>query len=133
MLKPLISAISAGCPCICKLSEVSVQTSLVLKKIIEEFTDPSGQYVRCVFGGVAHATALLNLTTKLGVVFYTVRSPLHRSVASLGATAHCTTLLPSAGATRTNHVLFGAHRAIRWSARSSTRSARRALLRASSR
>jgi acyl-CoA reductase-like NAD-dependent aldehyde dehydrogenase len=84
MLKPLISAISAGCPCICKLSEVSVQTSLVLKKIIEEFTDPSGQYVRCVFGGVAHATALLNLTAKLGVVFYTVRSPLHRSVASFG-------------------------------------------------
>jgi acyl-CoA reductase-like NAD-dependent aldehyde dehydrogenase len=34
MLKPLISAVAAGCPCVCKLSEISVKTSIVLKHMV---------------------------------------------------------------------------------------------------
>lgn len=34
LLKPLISAVAAGCPTVCKLSEVSIKTSLVLKKMV---------------------------------------------------------------------------------------------------
>merc|ERR1712087_738954 len=67
VIKPLASAIAAGCPCVIKLNEVSPHTSELLLKSIDKYLD--SKFVRVVYGGVEQATALLR--QKYGVIFYT--------------------------------------------------------------
>lgn len=67
VIKPLASAIAAGCPVVVKLNELCEQTSAVLQELLERYLDPA--YVRCVYGGVPQATALLE--QRFGVIFYT--------------------------------------------------------------
>ncbi|TAQ90205.1 hypothetical protein B7494_g1460 [Chlorociboria aeruginascens] len=66
-LCPLIGAIAAGCTGVLKPSEVSPATAMVLKKIVEEYLDPSAYAV--VNGGALEATALLD--EKWDKIFYT--------------------------------------------------------------
>jgi len=80
-LGPLIGAIAAGCTGILKPSEVSPATAMVLKKIVEEYLDPSAFAV--VNGGVAETTALLN--EKWDKIFYTGNSAVGTIIAKKAA------------------------------------------------
>jgi aldehyde dehydrogenase (NAD+) len=64
---PLIGAISAGNTCVVKPSEFSVNTSIVIDKIIKDTFDP--KYVACVTGGVEVSQKVLN--NKYDYIFYT--------------------------------------------------------------
>jgi len=57
VFKPLVSAIAAGCPALVKLCEVNVESSRVMKELLERYCDP--KYVQVVYGGVPQSTALL--------------------------------------------------------------------------
>lgn len=66
-LGPFIGAIAAGCTGVLKPSEVSPASAMVLKKIFEEYLDPSAYTV--VNGAIPETTALLN--EKWDKIFYT--------------------------------------------------------------
>jgi len=66
-LGPLVGAIAAGCCAVLKPSEVSPNTAMVMKKIVEESLDPNAYAV--VNGGVEESTTLLK--EKWDKIFYT--------------------------------------------------------------
>ncbi|KAI6710866.1 hypothetical protein JHW43_006597 [Diplocarpon mali] len=66
-LGPLIGAIAAGCTGILKPSEVSPASAMVMKKIVEEYLDPSAYAL--VNGAIPETTALLD--EKWDKIFYT--------------------------------------------------------------
>ncbi|PBP18596.1 fatty aldehyde dehydrogenase [Diplocarpon rosae] len=66
-LGPLIGAIAAGCTGVLKPSEVSPASAMVMKKIVEEYLDPSAYAV--VNGAIPETTALLD--EKWDKIFYT--------------------------------------------------------------
>eukprot|EP00392_Amoebophrya_sp_AT5.2_P009864 g9892.t1 len=75
-IKPLVTALAAGCPVLLKLNEVCEQTSLAMQKGLAEYVDP--RFVRTVFGGVPQATALLQ--HRFGQIFYTGNETVGRIV-----------------------------------------------------
>ena len=66
-LSPAIAAIAAGNTVILKPSEIAVETSLVLAKILNEAFDPA--FFKVVEGGVLETTQLLN--EKFDKIFFT--------------------------------------------------------------
>ena len=80
-LGPLIGAISAGCTGVLKPSEVSPNAAMVLKKIVEEYLDPSAYAV--VNGAIPETTALLN--EKWDKIFYTGNSQVGTIIAKKAA------------------------------------------------
>jgi aldehyde dehydrogenase (NAD+) len=67
LLSPLIGAIAAGNRAVIKPSEVSVETSKIIAKIISETFEPS--VVACIEGGVEETTRLLD--NRFDHIFYT--------------------------------------------------------------
>ncbi|CAD7941902.1 unnamed protein product [Amoebophrya sp. A120] len=69
-IKPLVTAIAAGCPVVLKLNEICEQTSLAMQNGLAKFLAGfSSTYVQTVFGGVAQTTKLLQYP--FGMIFYT--------------------------------------------------------------
>lgn len=80
-LGPIVGAIAAGCTAVLKPSEVSPATAMVLKKIFDEYLDPSAYSV--VNGGVVESTALLN--EKWDKIFYTGNPTVGKIIAKKAA------------------------------------------------
>lgn len=66
-LGPLIGAIAAGCTAVIKPSEMAPHSAMVMKKILEEYLDPTAY--TCVNGSIPETTALLD--QKWDKIFYT--------------------------------------------------------------
>ncbi|CAD7958913.1 unnamed protein product [Amoebophrya sp. A25] len=66
-IKPLVTAIAAGCPVVLKLNEICHETSCAMQKGLKEYVDEN--FVRTVFGAVEHTTELLR--HRFGHIFYT--------------------------------------------------------------
>ena len=80
-LGPVIGAIAAGCTAVLKPSEVSPASAMVLRKIFEEYLDPSAYAV--VNGGIPETTALLN--EKWDKIFYTGNAQVGTIIAKKAA------------------------------------------------
>ncbi|KAL0477669.1 aldehyde dehydrogenase [Acrasis kona] len=68
VIKPLAGALSAGCVCIVKPSELSANVSKLLSELISKYLDP--QVVRVVQGAVLETTTLLE-SCRFDHIFYT--------------------------------------------------------------
>ena len=100
VIKPLASALAAGCCVLVKLSEVCEHTSALLGRLLEAYLDP--RVVRCVRGGVPQATEVLR--QKFDTIFYTGNTQVGRVVMRAAAEHLCPCVLELGGK---NPVLVG--------------------------
>lgn len=75
-LGPVVAAIAAGCTVILKPSELTVHSSSLLSKLINENFDP--QYFIAVEGGIPETTALME--QKFDMIFFTGSVPVGKIV-----------------------------------------------------
>ena len=76
LISPLIGAIAAGNRAVLKPSEISLNTSRVIKKLIDENFDP--EFITCVEGAVPETTRLLE--NRFDYIFYTGNAHVGRIV-----------------------------------------------------
>ena len=81
VFEPLAGALAAGNTAVIKTSELAPNVSKVVKNLIEETF--SGQYVKCVEGGVQTVSELLSL--KFGYIFFTGSAQTGKTVMQAAA------------------------------------------------
>eukprot|EP00397_Hematodinium_sp_SG-2012_P030587 GEMP01032412.1.p1 GENE.GEMP01032412.1~~GEMP01032412.1.p1 ORF type:complete len:496 (+),score=87.60 GEMP01032412.1:101-1588(+) len=91
-VKPLASALAAGCPVCLKLSEISVHTSALLHQLFVKYLSNFGVVV--VFGSIPETTALLD--QRWGTIFYTGNTEVAKIVMR-AASAHLTPCILECG------------------------------------
>jgi aldehyde dehydrogenase (NAD+) len=77
VIKPLAGALSAGCTCLVKPSELSPTVSTLLAELIAKYMD--SRSVNVVLGGVPETTILLN-KCRFDHIFYTGSTPVGKIV-----------------------------------------------------
>lgn len=92
-LLPMIGAIAAGNTCIVKPSELSIKTSALIKKLIDEVFDPA--HCTVVEGAVAETTELLK--QRFDLIHYTGSSSVGKIVAQAAAIHLTPTILELGG------------------------------------
>lgn len=75
-LAPVVAAITAGCTVVLKPSELTVQSSALLSRLIRERFDPA--FFAVVEGGIPETTALL--AEKFDIIFFTGSVPVGKIV-----------------------------------------------------
>ena len=93
VIKPLASALAAGCCVLVKLSEVCEHTSALLGRLLGAYLDP--RVVRTVAGGVPQATEVLR--QKFDTIFYTGNTQVGRVVMRAAAEHLCPCILELGG------------------------------------
>ena len=82
IMQPLIAAITAGCCAIIKPSELTISCQNLLKRLIEQYLDPTA--IRLIRGSVPETTKLLEL--RFDHIFFTGSANVARSVGKAAAT-----------------------------------------------